>query len=206
MIASREPGTLQRNTEINPKEQVNAIELRSGKTLESEEDAKMHSQEEHFETPNGKSSNSTPAPTTQSRVVIPPPFLTALKKAKIDAQLGKFLEVFNKLHINIPFADALMQMPSYAKFMKDILSNKRKLKDHMTVNLTENCSAMVQNKITPKLKDPWSFYIPCMICDVAFHKVFCDLGASINLLPLSVCRKLGCGEPKLTRMSLQLED
>ncbi|XP_075515405.1 uncharacterized protein LOC142550049 [Primulina tabacum] len=51
-------------------------------------------------------------------------------------------KVFKKLHINIPFADALMQMPSYAKFLKDILANKRKLEDHMTVNLTENCSAL----------------------------------------------------------------
>ncbi|XP_075504603.1 uncharacterized protein LOC142542039 [Primulina tabacum] len=67
---------------------------------------------------------------------------SALKKAKLDAQFGKFLEVFKKLRINIPFPDALMQMPSYAKFLKDILASKRKLEDHMTVNLTENCSAL----------------------------------------------------------------
>ncbi|XP_073290049.1 uncharacterized protein [Primulina huaijiensis] len=82
-------------------------------------------------------------------------------------------------------------MPSYAKFLKDILANKRKLEDHMTVNLTENSSALVQNKIPPKLKDPGTL---------------CDLGASINLMPFSVFRKLGLGEPKPTRMSLQLAD
>ncbi|XP_073298442.1 uncharacterized protein [Primulina huaijiensis] len=76
----------------------------------------------------------------------------------------------------------------------------------MTVNLIENCSAMVQNKIPLKLKDPGSFSIPCMIGDVVLHKTLCDLGAIINLLPLSVCKKLGLGEPKLTRMSLQLAD
>ncbi|XP_075492505.1 uncharacterized protein LOC142530560 [Primulina tabacum] len=97
-------------------------------------------------------------------------------------------------------------MPSYAKFLKDILDNKRKLEDHMTVNLTENCSALVQNKIPPKLKDPGSFSIPCTIGDVVFHKALCDLGASINLMPFSVFRKLGLGEPKPTRMSLQLAD
>ncbi|XP_075499265.1 uncharacterized protein LOC142537653 [Primulina tabacum] len=74
---------------------------------------------------------------------------------------------------------------------QDILANKKKLEDHMMVNLTENCSALVQNKIPPKLKDPWTL---------------CDLGASINHMPLSVFRKLGLGEPKPTRMSLQLVD
>ncbi|XP_075473564.1 uncharacterized protein LOC142504581 [Primulina tabacum] len=99
-----------------------------------------------------------------------------------------------------------MQIPSYAKFLKDILENKRKLEDHMMVNLTENFSALVQNKIPPKLKDPWSFSILCMIGDVVFHKALCGLGASINLMPLSVFRKLGLGEPKPMRMSLQLAD
>ncbi|XP_075473337.1 uncharacterized protein LOC142504344 [Primulina tabacum] len=76
----------------------------------------------------------------------------------------------------------------------------------MTVNLTENCSALVQNKIPPKLKDPGSFSIPCIIGDVVFHKALCDLGASINIMPLSVFKKLGLGEPKPTRMSLPLAD
>ncbi|XP_075475702.1 uncharacterized protein LOC142509826 [Primulina tabacum] len=73
-------------------------------------------------------------------------------------------------------------------------------------NLTENCIALVQNKIPPKIKDPGSFSIPCMIDDDVFHKALCDLGASINLIPLYVFRKLGLGEPKPTRMCLQLAD
>ena len=63
-----------------------------------------------------------------------------LKKNKLDKQFTKFMEVFKKLHINIPFTDALEQMPSYVKFMKDILSKKRRLSDIETVNLTEECS------------------------------------------------------------------
>ncbi|XP_073313433.1 uncharacterized protein [Primulina huaijiensis] len=205
MITSRDLGTLPSNTETNPKEQVKAIALRSGKVHEQEEKEKKDQGGKKADTSTCKSSNSTPALTAQSKIVILPLFPAALKKAKLDAQFGKFLEVFKKLHINILFADALMQMPSYAKFLKDILANKRKLEDHMTINLTENCSALVQNKIPPKLKDPGSFSIPCMIGDV-FHKSLCDLGASINLMPLSVFRKLGLGGPKPTRMSLQLED
>ncbi|XP_075515745.1 uncharacterized protein LOC142550557 [Primulina tabacum] len=189
MIASRDLGTLPSNTETNPKEQVKVIELRNGKVLEQERKEK----DKHLESP--PFPNSTTAPTTQSRIIVPPPFPAALKKSKMDAKFGKLLEVFKKLHINIPFANALMQMPSYAKFLKEILANKRKLEYHMTVSLTENCSTLVQNKIPPKLKDPRSFSIPCMIGNAIFHKALCDLGASINLMPLSVFMKLGLEEP-----------
>ena len=72
------------------------------------------------------------------------PYPQCLKKSKLDKQFTKFLEVFKKLHINIPFANALKQMPSYVKFMKEILYNKRRLSDSEIVNLTEECSAILQ--------------------------------------------------------------
>ena len=55
----------------------------------------------------------------------PIPFPRRLQKSKLDDQFSKFLNMFKKLEINIPFAEALAQMPHYAKFMKDILSKKR---------------------------------------------------------------------------------
>ncbi|XP_024021582.1 uncharacterized protein LOC112091651 [Morus notabilis] len=125
---------------------------------------------------------------------------------KLDKQFSKFLDVFKKLHINIPFADALEQMPSYVKFMKEILSNKRKLEEYETVALTEECSAILQKKLPTKLKDPGSFTIPCTIGNSFFDKALCDLRASINLMALSVYRKLGLGEAKPTTISLQLAD
>ena len=76
-----------------------------------------------------------------------------LKKSKLDKEFTKFLEVFKKIHINILFADALEQMPSYVKFMKHILSNKRRLSDFEIVNLTEECSAILQQKLPQKMKD-----------------------------------------------------
>ncbi|KAI3748832.1 hypothetical protein L6452_12212 [Arctium lappa] len=97
-------------------------------------------------------------------------------------------------------------MPTYLKFMKDILSKKRKIEDHATIALTEECSAIIQNKLPPKLQDPGSFSIPVQIGVFHFDKVLCDLGASINLLPLSIFRKLGLGEVKPTNMTLQLAD
>ena len=67
-------------------------------------------------------------------------------KKKLDDQFSKFLEIFKKIHINIPFADALEQMPNYVKFMKDVMSKKRRLEDYETVKLTEECSAIIQRK------------------------------------------------------------
>jgi len=72
--------------------------------------------------------------------------------------------------------------------------------------LKEQCSAIVLKKLPPKLKDPGSFTIPCTIGDSYFEKALCDLGASINLMPLSVFRRLGMQEPKPTTISLQLAD
>ena len=103
------------------------------------------------EQPNEKQSAEN---TTKARANLPIPYPQRLKKHKLDKQFTKFMEVFKNLHINIPFADALEQMPSYVKFMKDILSQKRRLADFETVNLTEECSAILQRKLPQKLKDP----------------------------------------------------
>ncbi|XP_022889504.1 uncharacterized protein LOC111405046 [Olea europaea var. sylvestris] len=97
-------------------------------------------------------------------------------------------------------------MPNYAKFMKEVMSKKRKLEEYETVKLTEECSAILQKKLPQKRKDPGSFTIPCTIGSSSFEKALCDLGASINLMPLSVFKKLGLGEVKPTTVTLQLAD
>ena len=125
---------------------------------------------------------------------------------KLDKQFTKFMDVFKKLHINIPFADTLEQMPSYVKFMKDILSKKRRLSYFETMNFTEECSAIFQRKLPQKLKDPSNFTIPCTIGNCIFERALCDLGASINLMSLSIFRQLGLGEARLTIVTLQLAD
>ncbi|XP_022883426.1 uncharacterized protein LOC111400232 [Olea europaea var. sylvestris] len=112
--------------------------------------------------------NSSDSPqvkaTAPVKAYVPPiPFPQRLQKHKLDKQFQKILDVFKKLHINIPFVETLAQMPSYAKFMKDILSNKRKLEDNETVMLTEECNTILQHKLPPKLKDPGSFTISCHI-------------------------------------------
>ncbi|KAK9057062.1 hypothetical protein SSX86_024429 [Deinandra increscens subsp. villosa] len=95
-------------------------------------------------------------------------------------------------------------MPKYAKFLKDILTNKKKLEDLVTLN--EECSAVLQNKLPKKMNDPGSFTIPCLIGSLSVSNALADLGASINLMPYSVFEKLDLGEPTPTRMSIQLAD
>lgn len=136
----------------------------------------------------------------------PVPYPQRFQKQKLDKQFAKFLEVFKKLQINIPFAEALEQMTSYAKFMKGILFRKESLEDFEIVALTEECSAVLQRKLPPKLKDPGSFTIPCSIGNMSFDKCLCDLGASINLMPLFVYTQLGLPAPKPTNIYLQLAD
>ncbi|XP_062085440.1 uncharacterized protein LOC133791536 [Humulus lupulus] len=97
-------------------------------------------------------------------------------------------------------------MSSYVKFMKEILSKKRRLEDFETVALTEECSAILQRKLPQKLQYSGSFTIPCTIGKFECKHALCDLGASINLMPLSIFRKLGLGETKPTTITLQLAD
>ncbi|KAJ9535713.1 hypothetical protein OSB04_un001134 [Centaurea solstitialis] len=230
VLQARTPGQFPSQTERKSREDVNSISLRNGKvinpdpTREAVVDGDMEPEVEVVEVedeePVLKGASGTkelkkkepeiavkPAskPTvTQSIPKVPYP--TRLKAHKDDLQFSKFLEVFKKLHINIPFADALAQMPSYAKFMKDIISNKRKIEEQATVALTEECSAIIQNKLPQKLKDPGSFTIPVQIANSDFGRALCDLGASINLMPLTLFRKLGLGEVQSTNITLQLAD
>ncbi|KAJ9552846.1 hypothetical protein OSB04_016891 [Centaurea solstitialis] len=91
------------------------------------------------------------------------PYPQRLRNQREEQQFKKFLDVFKELHINIPLIDAIEQMPNYAKFLKDILSKKKKLNEYEIVALTEGCNALVTNTLPPKLKDPGCFTIPCSI-------------------------------------------
>ena len=88
------------------------------------------------------------------------PFPQRLQKAKKDEQFSKFLEIFKKIEINIPFADAITQILNYAKFLKDILSKKKKIVEEGVVSLIATCSAVIQKSLPAKMKDPGSFTIP----------------------------------------------
>lgn len=95
---------------------------------------------------------------------------------------------------------------SYAKFLKEILSNTRKLEEHDTIALMEECSAIIQNKMPPKLKDKGSFSIFCLIDNMTFDHALCDVGGSVSLMPLSIYKKLDIGDLKPTTITIQLAD
>ncbi|GKB71287.1 reverse transcriptase domain-containing protein [Tanacetum coccineum] len=136
----------------------------------------------------------------------PVPFPRRLRKEKEEAQQKKFLENMKQLHINLPFIEALAQMPKYAKFLKCLLTNKARLEEACKIIINERCSVILLNKLPSKEKDPGSFAIPCDIGQLHIDNALADLGASISLMPYTMYKKLGLGEPKATRMSLELAD
>ncbi|GJR03767.1 DNA-directed DNA polymerase [Tanacetum coccineum] len=97
-------------------------------------------------------------------------------------------------------------MPKYAKFLKGLLSNKARLEEACTVTMNERCFTVLLNKLPSKEKDPGSFTIPCDVGHLHIDNALADLGASISLMPYTMHEKLGLGEPKPTRMSLELPD
>ena len=104
----------------------------------------------------------------------------------------------------MPFTEVVTQMPLYAKFLKEILSKKRRIAEKGVVNLTATCSAVIKKNLPEKMKDPGSFTIPCIIGEFEFQKALCDSGASINLMPLYVAKKLSLGELTPTTVTLQM--
>ncbi|KAL4303760.1 hypothetical protein GQ457_10G008370 [Hibiscus cannabinus] len=136
----------------------------------------------------------------------PPPFPQRLKKQKQDYQFKKFLDILKQVHINLPLVEALQQMPNYAKFLKDMVTRKKRIEEFETATATETCLALMHNKVPAKKTDPGSFTIECLIGHNYPTKSLCDPGASINLMPKSVFQKLGIGEAKPTTVMLQLTD
>ena len=133
-------------------------------------------------------------------------FPQRLQKEKREEQFSRFLDIFKKIGINIPFAEVINQLPNYTKFLKETLNKKRKIAEEGIVNPTATCSAVIQQKLQAKIKDPGSFTIPCSIGKYEFKKALCDSGASINLMPLLVVQRVSLGELSLTAITLQMAD
>ncbi|XP_050915766.1 uncharacterized protein LOC127130846 [Lathyrus oleraceus] len=212
-------GQFPRQPQPNPRGQANVITLRSGttydeplKTALSELEASKKnvvSIDEVEEAEKQKDQKVKDKGEDKDKVYVPPspykpptPYPQRLKHTKIDNQYKKFIKVIEKLHIEIPFTEAITQIPSYAKFLKDILTNKCRLDDPKPLE----CNSIAENKLYKKEKDPGSFSIPCILGNHVIDKAFLDLGASVILMPLAVCRRLNLGELQPTKMSLQSAD
>ncbi|PRQ50624.1 hypothetical protein RchiOBHm_Chr2g0135321 [Rosa chinensis] len=115
-------------------------------------------------------------------------------------------EIFKKVDVNIPLIDLIHQVPVYAQFLKSLCMNKKKFKADETFELKEEVSAIIQRRLPSKMQDPGSFTIGCTIGEKVFEGALMDLGASVNLMPLAIYRKLQIGELKPTSIRLQLAD
>ncbi|XP_043700039.1 uncharacterized protein LOC122650713 [Telopea speciosissima] len=141
------------------------------------------------------------------------PFPDALKTpssppfGKQGEKMKEMLDLFQQVHINLPLLDPIKKVPAYAKFLKDLCTQKRKLRNQTpkTIHLTEQVSTIITN-LPPKLKDPSAPLISCVIGDLSIDKALLDLGASVNILPGSVFDKFRLGELKSTEVILQLAD
>lgn len=90
--------------------------------------------------------------------------------------------MFKTLHINVPFVEAFVQMPRFAKFLKELLTNKRKMEEVSFMTLSEECFALITKKIPKNEKDPREFIIPYTIGGLVDEKAIADLRTSINLM------------------------
>ncbi|GKC85896.1 reverse transcriptase domain-containing protein, partial [Tanacetum coccineum] len=125
---------------------------------------------------------------------------------KASNQMEKIFQIFQDLRFDISFADALLLMPRFAPTIKSLLMNKEKLLELAKIPLNENCSAMLLKKLPEKLGDPGKFLIPCNFPGMDVCHALADLGASINLMPLSIWKKLSLPELTPTRITLELAD
>ena len=206
-LQSQKKDAFPSDTKKNPKDCM-AVQLRSGKELEKMKEKNDSSKEEEGpekeEALEKKKEGVDKKDIQGSRPAVP--FPQRLQKSRIEEQFARFLKTFQKLEISMPFTEVVTQMPLYAKFLKDMLSKKRRIVEEGIVNLTATCSAVIKKEFPEKMKDPGSFTIPCIIGGVESQKALCDSGASINLMPLSVAKQLSLGEFIPTTITLQMAD
>lgn len=184
-----------------PNPNVSSITLRSGKNVDvavgtsaetsGEKNEKIDKNKQtHAYPPAPRPNSPTSEPDEEDEQSIPLPFPQRVVKSKKMDQVHKereILDIFKKVEVNIPLLEAIKQIPKYATFLKEMCTNKRKLKGKSRVNMSRNVSAIIQQTCLPeKCEDPGVFTIPCTIRDIEFGNCMLDLGSSINIIPNSL--------------------
>ncbi|CAM8962941.1 unnamed protein product [Rhodiola kirilowii] len=216
-VALKQMGKLPSQPDVNSIEHVEAITLKSGKVLltpqgksspdgrkkeggiakensDVEPQAPIEEEKKHEE------------PVLMRKYVPMVPFPQRLNKSKLDAHFQRFVEMLKKLYVTLPFHEVITQNPTYAKFLKDIVSNRRVIEESSMVALNAECSAIVQSRMPRKMQDQGSFSIPISLGKIEIERALCDLGASISLIPYSLYEKIDMGELHPTTISLKLAD
>ncbi|XP_057719594.1 uncharacterized protein LOC130934024 [Arachis stenosperma] len=175
----------------------------------------VHTQPEHLQDipkENHEERNHAPHPTHREEPkkwgTLNPyaPFPQRLKGGVARRMYSRFLDMFASLDVNIPFIKALQQMSSNIKYIKELLAEKSSLKGGQTIKMNRECSALIQTEPPIKKKDPGSFHIPCAIGETMIDKGLYDLGASINLMPLSLMKKVQINELTPKDVIIKLAD
>ncbi|GJU18020.1 reverse transcriptase domain-containing protein [Tanacetum coccineum] len=220
-------GSLPSNTVANMRSDMKAITTQSGvsydgpqvppppsslpKVVEHEPEVTkdtVHPSTKNIQPPEVQTQNDEPVVAPKTKPTIPYP--SRINKEKLrekdDLLTLKFVEMFRNLHFELSFADALLHMPKFAPMFRKLLNNKDKIIDLIKTPVNENCSAVILKKFPEKLGDPGRFLIPCDFPELDDCLALADLGASINLMPLSVWEKLNLPDLTKTRMILELAD
>nr|GEV03128.1 reverse transcriptase domain-containing protein [Tanacetum cinerariifolium] len=225
-------GFLPSNTVANPKDELKAITTRSGIVLDgptvptpspfinpevderveetlTDQDLSKYTMKvppppvQKYKPPSKRDFVVHPTDPLHPNIAYPSRMLKQKQQEKDEVQIHKFWQMFKQLHINITLAYALIPRPKYQKILKALHSNKEKLQELANTPLNENFSAVILKKLPKKLGDPGKFLIPCGFNELKC-KALADLGASINLMPLSVWKKVGLPELISTRMTVEL--
>ncbi|GKD09768.1 reverse transcriptase domain-containing protein [Tanacetum coccineum] len=222
-------GSLPSNTVANPKSDLKAITTRNGVSYDGPQvppppsflpKVVEHEPEVTKDIVQPSTENIQPlVAQTQTQIdepVVAPkdkptiPYPSRINKEKLrekdDLLALKFMEIFRNLHFELSFADALLHMPKFAPMFRNLLNNKDKIIDLIKTPVNENCSAVILKKFLEKLGDPGRFLIPCDFPEMDECLALADLGASINLMPLSICKELNLPDLTKTQMILELVD
>nr|GEY92050.1 reverse transcriptase domain-containing protein [Tanacetum cinerariifolium] len=222
--------SLPSNTIPNPKGEAKAITTRSGMSykeppipptgvnqqepVEVTKDTEPQNSDD-IHPPTAQAEVQVDKPADEPVMVIPKakpnlPYPSRLQKEKNrendDILAAKFMEIFRDLHFELSFSDALIHMPKFTPMFKKLLNNKDKLIELTKTPLNENCLAVVLKKLPEKLGDPGRFLILCDFTGLDNCLALADLGASINLMPLSIWKKLRLPTLNDTKMVLELAD
>nr|GEU88823.1 reverse transcriptase domain-containing protein [Tanacetum cinerariifolium] len=235
IASSSGSGTLPGNTITNPKEDLKGITTRSGVAYQGPTiptPSKVVKQgtdvtKGQVQTPSSQSTSPVQPPVAQSETPVSKPVVAPVsasmpnlkpsipyplrrdnerRRDQANEQIEKFYENFKDMSFKISFADALILMPKFASTLKALIGNKEKLSKMARTLMNEHCSAVILNKLPKKLGDPGKFLIPCEFPGMDECLALADLGASINLRPLSVWEELSLPELTPTCMTLELED
>ncbi|CAM8997619.1 unnamed protein product [Rhodiola kirilowii] len=207
----------------NPRGNVNVVTLRSDEELENSEgeptsaptgptkDIGPLALEEDVTKMPSPDADGTSRPglvlaTENSNTHIPLSFPMQVRAPKKYIMDKEVWELFSKVEINIPLLGAIKQIPRYAKFLKELCTNRRRSNRDDQELLSKNVSAIIQRKVPPKCGDPGTYTIPCIIGNIRIENCMLDLGASINILPYSIysCLRIGPLEP--AGLIIQLAD